>query len=471
MDDNECNNQLRATLHDLFGLEDSDSLHGNEDSYSGYAEGPDRYLDTDDKDLQNLADEETNRSHQSVQDEDLSIFYGEEDHYGENDFEKEEGPIHDDSYTEEQYTTGPVEGMCFRYVKSAFAFYKEYSRLSGFGVVKKSAKKEAGQLKYVTFGCDKCQKTTARNQSKRVNAKGFEQDYEEEYRSTRHCRSKAVKEHKVLGGLSWRPRKNEAAYRDFSDVIFFDTTYLVNQWRMSFSSFISVNHHNHSILLGCALLTSEDIETYVFVFKTWLTAIGEIPPMAILTDQCESIKAAICEVLPNTIHRFKYEKELESYASERKQLVRPTIAFDWDMQIYGHYTRAIYDFFRVHVVRLPHCEIERHVDFNAVEGVEVYNVTDCFIRSDYHGDNFVFTVEYCPANQYIECNYKTFESKGIVCCHIMRMMTFKKIRLFHDRYILRHWRRDIVRPHLSKFFSGGYPIMTGEYRVYNGIKK
>ncbi|KAM3340630.1 hypothetical protein P3S68_028264 [Capsicum galapagoense] len=31
---------------------------------------------------------------------------------------------------------------------------------------------------------------------------------------------------------------------------------------------------------------------------------GEIPSTAILTDQCESIKAAICEVLPNTIHRY-----------------------------------------------------------------------------------------------------------------------------------------------------------------------
>ncbi|KAF3645096.1 hypothetical protein T459_18838 [Capsicum annuum] len=141
------------------------------------------------------------------------------------------------------------------------------------------------------------------------------------------------------------------------------------------------------------------------------------------------------------------------------------------MQIYGHYTRAIYDFFKVHVVRLPHCEIERHIDFNAVEGVEVYNVTECSIRSDYHDDNFLFTVEYHPSNQYVECNCKTFESKGIACCHIMRTMTFKKICLFHDRYILHRWRRDIVRPHLSKFFLGGYPTTKDKYQVYNGIKK
>ncbi|KAM3380778.1 hypothetical protein P3S68_006351 [Capsicum galapagoense] len=111
MDHNECNNQLRATLHDVLGLEDSNSLHGNENSYGGYVEGPDRYLDIDDEDLQNLADGEMNRSHQSIEDEDVNVSDDEEDHYVEDDVEEEEGSMHDDSYTEEQYTTGSIEGL------------------------------------------------------------------------------------------------------------------------------------------------------------------------------------------------------------------------------------------------------------------------------------------------------------------------------------------------------------------------
>ncbi|KAF3619216.1 hypothetical protein FXO38_33030 [Capsicum annuum] len=225
MDHNESNNQLRAILHDVFGLEDSDSLHGNEDSYGGYADGPYRYLDNDDEDLQNLADEEMNRSHQSVQDEDLSVFDDKEDYY-----------------------------------------------------------REERKAQYMMIATSK-----------------------------RNIRQALLK----------------------------------------------------SILLGYALLTSEDIETYAFV-----TTMGKISPTAILIDQCESIKAIIREVLPNTVHRFKYEKELESQASERKQIVLPAIAFNWDMQISDHYTRAIYDFFRVHVVRLPYCENKMHIDFDAVEGVE-----------------------------------------------------------------------------------------------------
>ncbi|XP_047256060.1 protein FAR-RED IMPAIRED RESPONSE 1-like [Capsicum annuum] len=78
----------------------------------------------------------------------------------------------------------------------------------------------------------------------------------------------------------------------------------MNQWRMPFASFIGVNHHSQSILLGCALLTSEDIKTYAFVFRTWLTSIGETSPTTIFTDQCKSIKAAIRKVLPNTVHIY-----------------------------------------------------------------------------------------------------------------------------------------------------------------------
>ncbi|KAM3360770.1 hypothetical protein P3S68_015624 [Capsicum galapagoense] len=50
-----------------------------------------------------------NRSHQSVQDEYLSIFDDNEYDHGEDGFEEEEITMHDDSYTDEQYTAGPVE--------------------------------------------------------------------------------------------------------------------------------------------------------------------------------------------------------------------------------------------------------------------------------------------------------------------------------------------------------------------------
>ncbi|PHU14456.1 hypothetical protein BC332_15661 [Capsicum chinense] len=171
-----------------------------------------------------------NRYHQLDEDEYLSVFDGEEYDHQDDGVQEEEGTIHDDGYTEAQYTACSVVGMYFHSVQSAFAFCKEHSRLTYFGIVKKSAK------------------------------------------------------HYISG-------------------------------RSSLKQFV---------------------EKYEVALK------------------------------------FKYEKEMESQASKIKQLIRPTTSFDWDMHIYSHYTRAIYDFFRVHNGRLPYCEIERHVDFDVEEGVEIY---------------------------------------------------------------------------------------------------
>ncbi|KAF3623533.1 hypothetical protein FXO38_30697 [Capsicum annuum] len=220
MDDNECNNQLRATLHDVFGLEDSDNLHGNEDSYGGYAEDLDRYLDTDDEDLQNLADEEKNRNQSKRVDCKARVNY-----------------------------RVMNDGSC---------------------IVTKIILEHNHELEPALSYFFPCHKKLRRNVKRSLVA------------------------HDIAG---LRPSKS--------------------------IRFLEVEAGGLKRM------------------RTWLMAMGEIPSTAILIDQCESIKAAIGEVLPNTIHR----------------------------------------------------------------------------------------------------------------------------------YILRRWRRDIVRPHLSKFFPGGYPTMTDEYPVYNGIKK
>jgi len=55
------------------------------------------------------------------------------------------------------------------------------------------------------------------------------------------------------------------AYKEFNDVGMFDTNYLLNKYKMSFIPFIRGNHHEHSILLGCALLFNMDVETFALM--------------------------------------------------------------------------------------------------------------------------------------------------------------------------------------------------------------
>ncbi|KAF2305111.1 hypothetical protein GH714_001856 [Hevea brasiliensis] len=53
-----------------------------------------------------------------------------------------------------------------------------------------------------------------------------------------------------------------------------------------------------------ALISHEDVNTFKWLFMTWLEAMEDVHPNSILTDQCESMRKAIREVMPNTRHRF-----------------------------------------------------------------------------------------------------------------------------------------------------------------------
>ncbi|RYQ83251.1 hypothetical protein Ahy_B10g101899 [Arachis hypogaea] len=122
----------------------------------------------------------------------------------------------------------------------------------------------------------------------------------------------------------WVDARCRASYEYFGDVVSFDTTYRRNKHGLPFTSFVGVNHHGKSTLLGCALLGNEEIPSFEWVFKNWLNCMGN-SPQAIITDQCKSIFGAIKNVFPNTRHRWcilhimkKIPHKLRGYAKYRE---------------------------------------------------------------------------------------------------------------------------------------------------------
>ena len=67
----------------------------------------------------------------------------------------------------------------------------------------------------------------------------------------------------AVRGLFWVDGRTREMYRTFRDCIFFDTTFCVNRYNMPFALIVGVNNHIQSILLGCALLPDETIESFV----------------------------------------------------------------------------------------------------------------------------------------------------------------------------------------------------------------
>lgn len=110
-------------------------------------------------------------------------------------------------------------------------------------------------------------------------------------------------QHGRLRNLFWADARSRAAYQYFGDVVTFDTTYLIDKYDLPLVSFVGMNHHGQLVLLGCGLVSDETADTYLWLFKAWLTSMSGCLPHAIITDQCESIKHAVAEVFPGTRHR------------------------------------------------------------------------------------------------------------------------------------------------------------------------
>ncbi|XP_074342171.1 protein FAR1-RELATED SEQUENCE 5-like [Apium graveolens] len=99
-------------------------------------------------------------------------------------------------------------------------------------------------------------------------------------------------------GLVWVDPRSMNAYKNFGDVVTFDSTYRTNRYCMPFIPITGVNHHYQNILFGFALVRDETEASYKWVLRTWLEAIDNKPPRTIIIDQDIALGNAIAEVMP-----------------------------------------------------------------------------------------------------------------------------------------------------------------------------
>ncbi|XP_043713489.1 protein FAR1-RELATED SEQUENCE 5-like [Telopea speciosissima] len=111
-------------------------------------------------------------------------------------------------------------------------------------------------------------------------------------------------EDQCLSNIFWADPKARSNYTYFGDTVTFDTTYRSNRYRLPYAPFTGVNHHGQPVLFGCALLVNESEASFVWLFKTWLTAMSGRAPVSITTDHDRVIRSAVTQVFPETRHRF-----------------------------------------------------------------------------------------------------------------------------------------------------------------------
>ncbi|KAK4394947.1 protein FAR1-RELATED SEQUENCE 6 [Sesamum angolense] len=107
-----------------------------------------------------------------------------------------------------------------------------------------------------------------------------------------------------LNNVFFADARSRIAYNYFSDTVTIDTTSLTNKYEIPLISFVGINHHGQSVLLGCGFLGHESVEYFVWMFRAWLTCMQGRHPQVIVTDQSKPLDIAVSEVFPQARHCY-----------------------------------------------------------------------------------------------------------------------------------------------------------------------
>lgn len=87
----------------------------------------------------------------------------------------------------------------------------------------------------------------------------------------------------VVKSIFWSHASQRAEYKDFGDVITFDTTHKTNRKNMPLAMFVGANNNLKNVTFGQALIGDESTATFKWLFETFLSCMFQQQPHVILT--------------------------------------------------------------------------------------------------------------------------------------------------------------------------------------------
>ncbi|KAL8555869.1 hypothetical protein ACS0TY_003616 [Phlomoides rotata] len=143
----------------------------------------------------------------------------------------------------------------------------------------------------------------------------------------------------------------------------------------------------------------------------------------------------------------KILKEFTVDFESKNKVIKCSTYFPWERQFQKAYTNSIFKQVQVEIQRMLYCHLEPVVKGANSDGIEQFKVLERSIVNNFYLREFTYTVKYRTNGSHISCDCKKFGFKGILCCHIMKVMAQKDIQIVNERYLLRRWRKDVFRRH------------------------
>ncbi|KAK9668636.1 hypothetical protein RND81_13G073800 [Saponaria officinalis] len=132
-------------------------------------------------------------------------------------------------------------------------------------------------------------------------------------------------------------------YSVFGDAVSFDPTYSTNKYSMVFTPFTGVDNHRRSVTFCGALLFRENEESFTWLFRRFLDAMGVKEPLYLITDQDPGIIASVSNVFKTARHRFcmwhimnKVPSKYGSSATDFQEFQRKLNGIVWDEELEAH---------------------------------------------------------------------------------------------------------------------------------------
>lgn len=105
-----------------------------------------------------------------------------------------------------------------------------------------------------------------------------------------------------LTNFFWSDGRSKLDYDYFGDVLILDKTFRIEACNMTYATFLGINHHRQYVLFGGAFLLDDSKDSFIWLLRTFLDAMGRRQPKTIFTDGYQAMADAIEVVLPKTHH-------------------------------------------------------------------------------------------------------------------------------------------------------------------------
>ncbi|KAL5573920.1 hypothetical protein UlMin_023517 [Ulmus minor] len=297
----------------------------------------------------------------------------------------------------------------------------------------------------------------------------------------------------------WRDFRSRMDYNHFGDVLVLDTTFRLHN--MIYAAFWGINHHQKCVLFGCAFLSDETLNSFVWLLKTFMIAMGNRQPITLFTDDLFS--KCMFECQSEQEFELQWNSLLEQYNLRESPWLKVLhISREKWCHLFGKKifsagiesmlnSTNVYAFFRdltSDITSLP-CfflqyikEVEQrrleevlHDDLTesmrSRKGMEkhaedIYTLAIFKKFQDELLDSLSLAIEKLPSSGSISefklteeghkeevvtfdcsglavtCSCGKFESTGILCGHSIKVLNANNIFQIPSQYILKRWRKS-----------------------------